>query len=59
MSIMYSKPPREFRKRKFEIGDWVRIAKYDLPFSKGYKPQFTKEVFEIVAVSSRKPPTYT
>ena len=32
---------------------------YVLPFRKGYKPQFTKEVFEIVAVSSKKPPTYT
>ena len=32
---------------------------YDLPFRKGYKPQFTVEVFEIVAISSKKPPTYT
>ena len=59
LSILYSKPLREFRKPKFEIGDRVCIWKYDLPFRKGYKPQFTKEVFEIVAISSRKPPTYT
>ena len=26
---------------------------------KGYKPQFTREVFEIVAIAIRKPPTYT
>ena len=26
---------------------------------KGYKPQFTREVFEIVAIATRKPPTYT
>ena len=32
---------------------------YDLPFRKGYKSQFTKEVSEIVATSSKKPPTYT
>ena len=43
----------------FKIGDRVRISKFDLPFRKGYKVQFTQEVFEIVAISSRKPPTYT
>ena len=58
LSILYSKPLREFRKPKFKIGDRVRISKYDLPFRKGYKPQFTQKVFEIVAISSRKPPTY-
>ena len=58
LSILYSKPLREFRKPKFKVGDRVRISKYDLPFRKGYKPQFTKKVFEIVAISSKKPPTY-
>ena len=58
-AILYSKPVREFRKPKFEIGDRIRISKYDLPFRKGYKPEFTKEVFEIFAISSTKPPTYT
>ena len=59
MSIVYSKPLREFKKPTFRIGDRVRISKYDLPFRKGYKPQFTREVFEIVAAATRKPPTYT
>ena len=59
LSILYSKPLREFRKPQFKIGDRVRISKYDLPFRKVYKPQFTQEVFEIVAITSRKPPTYT
>ena len=59
MSILYSKPLREFKKPAFKIGDRVRISKYDLPFRKGYKPQFTREVFEIVAIATRKPPTYT
>ena len=58
LSILYSKPLREFRKPQFKIGDRVRISKYDIPFRKGYKPQFTQEVFETVEVSSRKPPTY-
>ena len=59
LSILYSKPLREFRKPQFKIGDGVRISKYDLSFRNGYKPQFTQEVFEIVATSSRNPPTYT
>ena len=59
MSILYSKPLRDFKKPTFKIGDRVRIAKCDLTFRKGYKPQFTREVFEIVALTRRKPPTYT
>ena len=59
MSFLYSKPLREFRKPKFKVGDRVRVSKYDLPFRKGYKPQFTRKVFEIVAITTRKPPTYT
>ena len=59
MSILYSKPLGEFKKPTFKIGDGVRISRYDLPSCKGYKPQFTREVFEIVAIATRKPPTYT
>ena len=59
MSIFYSKPLREFKKPTFKVGDRVQISKYDLTFRKGYKPQFTREVFEIVAIATRKPPTYT
>ena len=57
MSILYSKPLREFKKATFKVGDRVRISEYDLPFRKGYKPQFTREVFEILAIATRKPPT--
>ena len=59
MSILYSKLLRECKKPTFKVGDRVRISKYGLPFRKGYKPQFTREVFEIVAFATRKPPTYT
>ena len=59
MSILYSKPLRKFKKHTFKIGDRVRISKYDVPFRRGYKPQFTREVFEIVAIATKKPPTYT
>ena len=55
----YSKPLREYRTPKFKIRDRVRITNYDLHFRKSYKAQLTKEVFEVVAISSRKPATYT
>ena len=42
MSILYSKLLREYKKRTFKTGVTVRISKYDLPFRKGYKPQFTR-----------------
>ena len=59
MSSLYSEPLREDKKPTFKSGDRVRISKYDLPFRKGYKPQFTREVFEIVAFATRKPAIYT
>ena len=59
LSILYSKPLLEIRKPKFKFGDRARISKYDLPFRKGYEPQFTREFVEIVTITSRKPPTYT
>ena len=58
MSILYSKPLREFKKPTFKVGDRVRISKYDLPFGKGYEPHYTREAFDIVATATKKPPTY-
>ena len=59
MSILYSKLLRAFKKPTFKIGDRVRISKYDFLFRKGYEPQFTLEIFQTVAIATRKPPTYT
>ena len=58
MLILYSKPLRECKKTKLEIGDKVRISKYDLLLRKRYKPQYTQEFFEIVAIATKKPATY-
>ena len=58
-SNLYRKPLRKYKKPVFKTGDRVRISKYGLPFRKGYKPQFTREVHEIVAIATKKPPTYT
>ena len=46
------------KKPKFKLGDTVRIAKEDLPFKKGYKQNFTDELFEIIDVPTINPPTY-
>ena len=43
---------------KLRIGDFVRIAKPDLPFRKGYKQNFTDEVFTVEKVNTLNPPTY-
>ena len=59
LSNLYGKQLREFRKPKFKIGYRFRISKYHLPFRMCFKSQFTQVVFEIVAISSRKPPAYT
>ena len=45
MSVLYNKPIRYFNKPKFPVGYRVRMSKKDLPFRKGYKPQFTNETF--------------
>ena len=57
LKIFYRKPMKQYNNPKFKIGDNVRISKNDIPFRKGYKPQYTNEVFEIEAISTRKPPT--
>ena len=59
MSILYSKPLREYKKPKSGIGERVRISKYPSLFRKGYKPQNTQESFEIDAIVTKKAPTYT
>ena len=44
MCILYSKPLREYKKPTFKTGDRVRSSKYEWPFRKRYKPQFTRVV---------------
>ena len=59
LSVLCRKSFREYTKPKYKIGDRVRRSKYDLHSRRGYKPQFAQECFEIVAISSEKPATYT
>ena len=46
------------RRPKLYVGNFVRIAKINIPFRKGYKQSFTDEVFEIFDIPTRNPPTY-
>ena len=59
MSILYIEPLREHKKPTFKLCNRLPNSKYDLPFRKGYKPQFTREVFEILTIATKKPPTNT
>ena len=47
------------QKSKFYVGDYVRIVKTDLPLRKGYKKVFTDKAFEIVAIPTVNPSTYS
>ena len=53
LSILYNKSFKKYTKPKFKIGDRVGISNNDIPFRKGYKPQFTDEIFEISAISTK------
>lgn len=46
-------------KQKFQIGDKVRISKIKTIFEKGYKPNWSTELFSIIKVHPTKPITYT
>ena len=58
LSILYNKSFKKYTKPKLKIGDRVRISKNDIPFRIEYKSQFTDEIFEISAISTKTPPTY-
>jgi len=44
---------------RFRIGDRVRLSKKKSMFAKGYKTNFTKEIFVITKRIGRDPPVYT
>lgn len=46
-------------KNNYNVGDRVRIYKYKTTFEKGYKPNWTKEIFRINNINKTNPITYT
>ena len=53
LSIPYSQPLTRFKELKFKVEDIMRTSKNDNLFRKRYKPQFTDEILEILAVSTK------
>lgn len=47
-----------FKKKKFNVGDHVRISKYKHHFEKGYTPNWTTEIFKIKEIKVTYPTTY-
>lgn len=45
--------------QKFKVNDHVRISKYKHVFKKGYLPNWTNEIFTVLAVRPTNPVTYT
>ena len=43
---------------KLFVGDYVRLAKVDIPFHKGFKQSFTDEMFKVFDIPTQNPPTY-
>ena len=57
-SLAAEKSAKFVKKPRFLVGDTVRIAKQDLPFEKGYKLNFTYQIFTIRRIATFNPPTY-
>ena len=55
MNIRNAKIPQG--RVKFKVGDFVRITKEKVKFAKGYEQNFSKEIFRVVKVVPRVPPT--
>lgn len=55
VSLCNTNPPQ---RPKFKIGDQVRVRRKIETFHRGYKIQFTEELFTIVQIPTNNPPTY-
>ncbi|UYV67413.1 hypothetical protein LAZ67_5000502 [Cordylochernes scorpioides] len=55
---LFGKTVLKIYEQKFKVGDKVRIYAYKGKFTKGSKPNFTREVFEISEVLKTAPITY-
>ena len=57
ISLRVEQSQKLLRQPKLYVGDFVRLAKIDILFRKGYKQPFTDKIFEIFDVPIRNPPT--
>ena len=49
---------KQLSKPRFKIGDTVRIRRNIVTFQRGFKQQFSHEVFRIIKIATFNPPTY-
>lgn len=42
-----------------KLGDWVRISRIKRTFEKGYTPNWSTEIFQIIGITYTSPPTFT
>ena len=56
--IIHSRPSETYEAQKFVAGDYVRAVLPDETFRKGYKPQFSWEVYKIRKILTKSPVTY-
>ena len=50
--------PRKSKKPRYRVGDLVRISKTKKTFEKGYRSNWTREIFKVVRVYKREKPEY-
>lgn len=55
---VYSSVAQKVRKQKFKEEDFVRISKQKTSFSKGYKPNWSSEIFKVDKIQKTYPYTY-
>ena len=55
---LYGSVTPQKQKPKYNLGDYVRIAKKKGTFEKGYTPRWTEEVFKVVEILHTTPVTY-
>ena len=55
---MFPKQTKKLQIPKFQVGDHVRITVKRGDFRKGYRPNFTKEIFIISEIQDTDPITY-
>jgi hypothetical protein len=57
LRIINARTPNHY-KPSFKVGDYVRAVLPDQVFRKGYKPQFSREIYKISKISTTNPITY-
>ena len=57
-NLLHIYPIKTKHKPKYKPGDYVRLSGKNSVFRKGYKSQFSNEVYRIVKVDTRDPVTY-